>query len=1020
MNDEHTIEQLKLALAEKERQLQVVSSLTSDFSYSVYVTKEGERKLEWTFGAYEDISGYRLTEDTTNELLLKFIHPEEEEKIKQRTVMLLSGKTVESEFRIITRSGQVKWMHDIARPEWNKAEKRVVRVIGSLRDVTQRKLAEAELLRNEQEFRNIAENIPGLVLKYKLNPDGSDELIYLSKSVEEIYEVSHYEGLNNVKLLWDRIHPDDLEKFKNTLQKSTEDLSFWEMEHRIMLPGGRIKWLWAKATPSSQEDGSIVWDTLAIDITDRKNAEEALKESEEKLLEAQNIGKIGHFEWNIKTDQLLWSDNLFSIYGLEKQEPNFELVKNIIHPGDYEFWNSKVKQALAEKKPLIIDLRMLKSNGEVIWIHNETKLLLDEHGSPDRMLGTAQDITERKKAEQALKESENLFRTLSEASPIAIGLYDPNGILKYVNPSGLKIMGAEKPNDLLGYDMFSDPFLTGENKELLRKGKNVAYESQVEFNQYPDDLQKKLNKQGIMYLHVIITPLGRDRINGYLVQMQDISDRVEAQIAVNESRKRLSLITNSVSGIIFLLKVEGAFQYRFEFINDFFFKNSGLKKEDFIGELLHDKMPPELFDQHKHYYLQAIIEKRPVKWESDNPYQMTMQKGLFNIVPLLNEEDECTHLLGIVTDITDRVRAEEALKESEERYKLLSELTFEGILIHKNGLALLVNRSFCNMVGYSEEELIGKDIVRLIVYPEDFNIIQQNIENNITTPYEIRGIKKDGTIFPAEIEAKTFYINDEKRRVAAVRDITLRKQAQKELEESEEQLRELNATKDKMLSIISHDLRNPFVQMVELSKIIGNSLQNNDLEEVKMYLSMVQRISERGHTLLMNLLDWSRNQTGRLDLNIEIFDISRVILETCDLVSPAVHRKNIELRYEPVKCMVQADKNMVTTVLRNLIGNAIKFSFPGGVVIIKNVEMNNESIIKVIDFGIGMKEEHQQMLFDLSKNFTNVGTDKEKGSGLGLILCKEFVEKNNGTLTMESEYGKGSTFSFTLPLAENQ
>ncbi|MFW5762450.1 MAG: PAS domain-containing sensor histidine kinase, partial [Cyclobacteriaceae bacterium] len=764
----------------------------------------------------------------------------------------------------------------------------------------------------------------------------------------------------------------------------------------------------------------IVWDTLAIDITDKKNAEEALKESEEKLLEAQNIGKIGHFEWNIKTDQLLWSDNLFSIYGLEKQEPNFELVKNIIHPEDYEFWNSKVKQALAEKKPLIIDLRMLKSNGEVIWIHNETKLLLDEHGSPDRMLGTAQDITERKKAEQALKESENLFRTLSEASPIAIGLYDPNGILKYVNPSGLKIMGAEKPNDLLGYDMFSDPFLTGENKELLRKGKNVAYESQVEFNQYPDDLQKKLNKQGIMYLHVIITPLGRDRINGYLVQMQDISDRVEAQIAVNESRKRLSLITNSVSGIIFLLKVEGAFQYRFEFINDFFFKNSGLKKEDFIGEFLHNKMSPELFDQHKKYYLQAIVEKRPVKWESDNPYQMTMQKGLFNIVPLLNEEDECTHLLGIVTDITDRVRAEEALKESEERYKLLSELTFEGILIHKNGLALLVNRSFCNMVGYSEEELIGKDIVRLIVYPEDFNIIQQNIENNITTPYEIRGIKKDGTIFPAEIEAKTFYINDEKRRVAAVRDITLRKQAQKELEESEEQLRELNATKDKMLSIISHDLRNPFVQMVELSKIIGNSLQNNDLEEVKMYLSMVQRISERGHTLLMNLLDWSRNQTGRLDLNIEIFDISRVILETCDLVSPAVHRKNIELRYEPVKCMVQADKNMVTTVLRNLIGNAIKFSFPGGVVIIKNVEMNNESIIKVIDFGIGMKEEHQQMLFDLSKNFTNVGTDKEKGSGLGLILCKEFVEKNNGTLTMESEYGKGSTFSFTLPLAENQ
>lgn len=1017
MEVDETIAQLKLALAEKEKQLEVVSSLTSDFSYSVAISKDGELKLEWAFGAYEKITGQKLPKDISNDLLLQFVHPDDSEKFNERRKLLLTGNTVQSEFRIITNKGEVKWLDDVARPEKEPTENRVVRVTGSLREITKRKNAENELIRSEEKFRNIAENVPGLVLKYKLNPDGSDELLYLSKSVEDIYEVPHEQALHNVNLLWECIHKDDLHEFKESIQESAKNLSLWKAEYRILLPDGKIKWLWKKGTPHKEKDGSIVWDTLGIDITDRKNAESALQEREHQLMEAQRIGKTAYFEWNIKTNDLYWSDNLYAILGLEKQSLDFEMVKKIIHPDDFSFWEDSVSKAVNEKKPLVIDLRMIKSTGEAIWIHNDTQLVLDENGEPERLIGTAQDITDRKNAEEALKESESLFRTLSEASPIAIGLYDANGILIYTNPAALNIMGADSMDDLLGYDMFSDPFLTGKNKELLRKGINVSYESQIDFSKYPGDLQQKLNRQGVMYLQVIITPLGKEKVNGFLVQMQDITDRIEAQIAINESRKRLSLITNSVDSIIYMLNIEGDYQYRFEFINDFFFRKSGYKREDFIGKLLNEKMPTNYYEEQKHYYHRAVTTKEPVKWEAKSPYQMDMKYGLVSIVPILDDNKNCSTILGVITNITERKEAEEALKESEERYKLLSELTFEGILIHKYGVVELVNRSFCDLMGYKEEELIGQDVINMIVHPQDIPLINQNIARDFTQPYEARGIKKDGTVFPVEIEAKNFNINDEKKRVAAVRDITLRKQAQKELEESEKQLRALNATKDKLFSIIGHDLRNPFVQMIELSKLIENSLQNDDLEEVAMYSSMVQNLSERGHALLMNLLDWSRNQTGQLELKIEIFDISQTIEETCELMSTAARRKNIVLKYHPQKCRVKADQNMVTTILRNLLGNAIKFSYKNSVVEIKNSQNDTEAMVRVIDQGVGLKEEHQQLLFDLNRNFTIDGTDKEKGSGLGLVLCKEFAEKNNGTLTLESKYGKGSTFSFTLPVA---
>jgi PAS domain S-box-containing protein len=1017
MNEFEELQKIKKELHDLKQRLNKTSSLTSDFSYSVSLETDGDYVLEWTFGAYEAISGFKFSEDLTNDQLIKMVHPDDASLFEHRKKLVLAGEKVESEFRIITNDGKTKWLHDVVQPEYSEQEKRIVRVVGSLKDITKSKLAEQEVVKSEKFFRNITENIPGLIMKFQLNADGTEKLLFLSKSVEELFEVPHAKALENIELLWQRIYSEDLSQLKLELKTSAEQQTIIENEYRLILPDGREKWIWAKGIPGQPIENRIAFDLLLIEVTDRKMAEKALAISEEKLQEAQRIAKTGSFEWNIKTNELKWSDNLFVLYGLEKQTPDFQLVEKLIYPDDYEYWQKSVNEALEKKQPLEIDFRMQKSDGKVIWVHNYSKLELDENGEPWKLIGITHDITERKIAEEALKESEYLFRTLNEASPIAIGLYDTNGILVYNNPAALSIMGAENREDLLGYDMFSDPFLTGENKERLRKGENVEYESQINFDYYPPDLQAKLNNKGTIYLHVVITPLGEELINGYLVQMQDVTSKIKAQIKIKESQQRLSLITNSVDSVIFMLKVEDENNFRFEFINDYFFKATGYNKLEYEGKYLHEVTSPQYFKQEVHHYRNTVLTGKPQTWETESPFPKGIKVGLVNLVPIMEGKNRCSHLLGVVTDITDRSHAEKAIKESEERYKQLSELTFEGIVIHTNGIVEMVNKSFCKIMGYEEEEIIGKDIIKKVVVPEDKDIIYDKIQSKVTVPYELRGRKKDGTVFPVEIEAKSFQVNGQWKRVAAIRDITQRKQAQWELKKRENQLRELNTTKDKLLFIIGHDLRNPFVQLVELSNFLEQSLADNNLDEVKMYASVIKMLSDKGHTLLMNLLEWSRNQTGRLKQDIVAFDLNYTLQEVINMMTPTASTKEVIINYHAKPYKVLADQNMVKTVLRNLIGNAIKFSYKQKSIDISVKSEKGMAVVSVQDQGIGMKNKNLGSLFDLSKNFTTKGTENEKGSGLGLIICKEFVEKNNGKIWAESEYGKGSTFNFTLILA---
>ena len=241
----------------------------------------------------------------------------------------------------------------------------------------------------------------------------------------------------------------------------------------------------------------------------------------------------------------------------------------------------------------------------------------------------------------------------------------------------------------------------------------------------------------------------------------------------------------------------------------------------------------------------------------------------------------------------------------------------------------------------------------------------------------------------------------------------------KALKKSDSKLKESNDTKDKFFSIIAHDLRSPFNNILGFSELLIENSNNYEAAESEKYLGIINSSAKNTLVLLDNLLNWAKSQTGELSFKPEKIVLSEIILEIIELKTSLAQAKNISLNYHPLnKTEVFADVNMLRTILRNLVSNAIKFTNTGGCINISAMSKQKYVEITVSDNGIGINKEMSNKLFDKANHITTDGTENEKGSGLGLKLCKEFVEKNGGNIWIESEEGKGSNFKFTLPLSQ--
>jgi signal transduction histidine kinase len=243
------------------------------------------------------------------------------------------------------------------------------------------------------------------------------------------------------------------------------------------------------------------------------------------------------------------------------------------------------------------------------------------------------------------------------------------------------------------------------------------------------------------------------------------------------------------------------------------------------------------------------------------------------------------------------------------------------------------------------------------------------------------------------------------------------KVANEKVQQQNEQLQDLNATKDKFFSIIGHDLKGPLNSLTSFSGLLINHTDSLSKDEIKMLAKDLDKSLKNLFALLENLLEWSRAQTGSIEFKPEPFDLNMLLEENKELLKAQAQNKKINLVHNDLTGLpIKAHKHSVNTVIRNLIANAIKFTPPGGTVTISAQSAKEEVLVSVADTGVGIPAAVLEKLFRIDTKHSTKGTADEKGTGLGLILCKEFIEKNGGTIGVQSEEGKGSTFYFTLPL----
>ena len=863
--------------------------------------------------------------------------------------------------------------------------------------------AEIELRESEEKYRLLHESAgvgigyytpDGIVISYNtiaaLNMNGKPE-DFAGKSIYSLFPKK------------------DADFYMDRIKKALNSEPRQEYEDKVELPT-EVKWFQSVFTRILDSSNQVIGvQIISTDITAQKRTEGALHESEAKfrdLFTQMNEGFALH--------QVIYDANHIAIdYTILDINPAFEKQVGITI--------EKAKGALATElygvtpAPFLDIYAQVAQTGEHQFFQTYFPPF-DRHfqisafsPNPGYFATIFTDISERIKGEEALTNSNELLSKFILHSPIYT-------YIKEVNPNESKVLKAsENFVDMIG---ISGSDMVGKNMyELFPPEfavKITADDWEVAASDQLIHLDEELNGR---YYYTIKYPIkqgNKTLLAGYTI---DITERKKAEDTLRETKNYLENLLNYANAPIIVWDDN----FRITQFNKAFERLSGRKESEVLGNSVEILFPAKTREQSLEYIKKTSVGER---WEVVE-IEILDLKGdvhilLWNSAAIYSQDGKS--VLATIAqgqDITKRKQAEE---ENERTQKLLEDSQRIGKIggweINLDTMELNWTKEMYNI---HEVDLTFNPKIdhRVNFYtPESLPIIDKAVRDAI----------EQGGSYDVDVEIITAKGNhrsirtigkaDLKRRriIGFFQDITERKMAENALKENESRLRELNATKDKFFSIIAHDLKNPFNSILGLSNILVEQIHEKNFDGIEEYAAIIQKSSMQVYELLVNLLEWSRTQIGRIEFSPEYIELGALINEVAELLNDSGKQKSIAILKElPRNMLVSADKAMISSVLRNLITNAIKFTHPDGQVIISADKKPDELTISITDNGIGISKETIGRLFRIDENHIALGIQNEKGTGLGLILCKEFIEKHGGKIWVESEVGKGSTFCFTIP-----
>ena len=769
-------------------------------------------------------------------------------------------------------------------------------------DITDRQKAEDELKISEMKFRNIVEGTKAIL--FSTNRRGI--FTYLNEAACKKLEMENQELLGQFYLKF--IHPEGRAKIHSIFTEQIKNPApNKSIDVQIITKLGKEGWLNILVNPIYVEGKVVGLSSVALDITERKHTEYALRESEAELISAMKIAKLSTWEYNFVLDRFTFADQSFSLFNTTAEHEggntmsSEHFAQKYIYPDDRVIIEKEIRKALETPDPAYtsqIEYRVINTTSELGYFSANIRIEKDADNRTIKAHGINQDITERKLAELKLKESE---AKLTDAMMVAK-------------------LSTWEYNFALDQFTFNDHFYSLFHTTAESEGGYTM--SSGHFAQkfiYPDD-------------------------------------RV---LFEKEIRKAL-------------------------------------------------ETPDPAYTSQKEY---RVINT-------------TGEKGFFatNIRIEKDADNRTITARGVNQDITERKLMEETLVRINKAVESSSDAV---CMSDSQGHHFYHNKAFTENFGYTLEELEAAGGGQTIY--ADKNIAHEVFDVTIKGGAwngEVEMLSKDNRKFIVWLRANA--ITDVDGVIVGLvgmnTDITQQKQAEVEINEKNKQLVKLNAEKDKFFSIISHDLRSPFNGFLNLTELMADSTEKFSPEEFVEYSKSLNESARILYKLLDNLLEWAQIHKGSVSFIPKEINLFNIISQNIEIINQRALQKGITIISEvPDTEKVCADEKMINTVLRNLLSNAVKFTRKDGKIIIKSKPLDDNTIeVSIEDNGVGIPEKDVKRLFKIEEKVSSKGTEGEPSTGLGLLLCKEFVELNKGEISVESERGKGSTFSFTLPLNKKE
>lgn len=666
---------------------------------------------------------------------------------------------------------------------------------------------------------------------------------------------------------------------------------------------------------------------------------------------------------------------------------------------------------------------------------------IDSHGIlvdyKDRMAVqvTIRDITERMLAENKLLESEKSYKSLFNSVTEAIYVHDENGIFIDVNEGAMKMYGYSR-EELIGK---TPQFVSAPNKNDLEHVKNILKRVMLTGVSEAFEFWGKRKNSEIFPKEVVSNKCKYFGTDVIISTARDVTERKKAECDLHESKtkyenlaKLMRLMCDNVPDMIWAKDLNKNYLFANKAICENLLcaneTDEPLGKSDLYFADRQRQANPDKPDWHTFGEIcvdsDSIVmnEKKTGRFEEfGNVKGKHLVLDVFK-TPFVDEKGEIIGTVGSARDITEEKAIQAKLAESEERYRNFMQLSLICVYAFDARSKKIIDSNFAfrETLGYSIDELSQLTIYDFIFH-DRLNIdemIDKILKVGPVNIGERNWRRKDGQLIPMLVTATRMLVNGKDLIFVAANNITERKKIEKEINEKNDLLEKINLEKDKFFSIVAHDLKSPFQGFIGLTEMLAKNSDKLSKEKLKS-ISKEMHLSARNlYSLLKNLLEWTMVQKGEFEVELWFISLSETVRTVLTAVENTAARKGITI-INQIKSDVQvyADYSLLNSILLNLVSNAVKFTNHGGEIIIDSKLLTDNQIeISVKDNGIGMSEELRNRLFRIDEKVGRIGTDNEPSTGLGLLLCKEFIEKLNGTIRVESKEGEGSVFYFTLPL----